>query len=328
MGLLVNGTWKDQWYDTEASEGEFIREDAQFRHWITPDGSPGPTGEGGFQAEPDRYHLYVSLACPWASRILIVRKLKKLETLIGLSIVHPDMLGNGWEFHESGFAGVNTRDDLFGAQCLHELYTRANASYSGRVTVPLLWDRKQSTIVSNESADLMCMLNTCFDGIGASRVNLRPDALVPDITHWNERIYHDVNNGVYKAGFATQQSAYEKACRTLFDALDELNERLADRRYLHGDTITETDWRLFTTLVRFDAVYFGHFKCNLRRIADYAHLSGYLRDLYQQPGIAETVHFAHIQRHYYYSHHTINPTRIVPLGPDLNLSQPHDRAAR
>ncbi len=325
MGLLIEGKWHDQWYDTDASDGEFVREGSSFRNWVTRDGSAGPTGEGGFPAQGGRYHLYVSLACPWASRALILRRLKGLEDMIGLSVVHPDMLENGWEFRDEGFAGVETRDGLYGSRYMHELYTRARADYSGRVTVPVLWDRETETIVNNESADIIRMLNEAFDGCGAEGPDYYPEDLRRDIDAINETVYEHVNNGVYRAGFATTQAAYEKAFVRLFDTLGELEQRLDGQRYLVGNRLTEADWRLFTTLVRFDAVYFGHFKCNLRRIADYPNLSNYLRDLYQVPGVAETVNMAHIKRHYYYSHATINPTRIVPAGPELDLLAGHDR---
>ncbi|MCG6121660.1 MAG: glutathione S-transferase family protein [Microvirga sp.] len=324
MGLLVEGKWRDDWYDTKSTGGRFKRQDSRFRNWVTPDGAPGPTGEGGFAAEPGRYHLYVSLACPWAHRTLIFRKLKGLEDAIGVSVVHWLMLDEGWTF-EPG-PGV-VADDVNGARVLHEVYTAADAGYTGRVTVPILWDKQRKTIVNNESADIIRMLNSAFDGVGAAAGDYYPEALRAEIDELNDRIYDTVNNGVYKSGFATTQDAYEEAVRPLFETLDALDERLATRRYLTGDTVTEADWRLFTTLVRFDAVYVGHFKCNLRRIADYRHISGYLRELHQWPGVRETVDFDHIKRHYYESHGTINPTGIVPLGPILDLDAPHGREA-
>ena len=323
MGLLVDGQWQDKWYDTEASGGRFVREDAGFRNWVTADGSAGPTGVGGFKAEANRYHLYVSLACPWAHRTTIYRKLKGLEDMISLSVVHPFMGDKGWTFAEG--AGV-IADPIVNASYLYEVYVAAKPDYTGRVTVPILWDKKTNTIVSNESSEIIRMLNSAFDEAGATDVNFLPKALLAEIDTINEFVYSAVNNGVYKAGFATTEAAYKEAVVTLFDALDTLEARLADQRYLLGDTITEADWRLFTTLVRFDAVYVGHFKCNIRRIVDYPNLWGYLRDLYQVPGIAETVSIEHIKAHYYTSHANINPTRIIPVGPLLDFNEPHDRA--
>ncbi len=322
MGLLVKGTWQDQWYDTDATGGEFQREEAQLRNWVTADGRPGPSGRGGFAAEPDRYHLYVSLACPWAHRTLILRRLKGLESLIGVSVVSPDMLDRGWSFNtEEGSSG----DRLYGLQYLHQLYTRNLSDYTGRVTVPVLWDRRYECIVSNESAEIIRMLNSAFDGLTGNRDDYYPESLRNAIDKVNALVYDTVNNGVYRAGFATAQDAYEKAFHALFDTLDRLEERLQRQRYLAGDRLTEADWRLFTTLIRFDPVYHGHFKCNLRRIEDYPALSNYVRELYQIEGVADTVDFSHIQRHYYYSHDMINPSRIVPAGPALNLDRPHDR---
>lgn len=323
MGLLVDGQWQDKWYDTEASGGRFVREDAGFRNWVTADGSAGPTGVGGFKAEANRYHLYVSLACPWAHRTTIYRKLKGLEDMISLSVVHPFMGDKGWTFAEG--AGV-IADPIVNASYLYEVYVAAKPDYTGRVTVPILWDKKTNTIVSNESSEIIRMLNSAFDEAGATDVNFLPKALLAEIDTINEFVYSAVNNGVYKAGFATTEAAYKEAVVMLFDALDTLEARLADQRYLLGDTITEADWRLFTTLVRFDAVYVGHFKCNIRRIVDYPNLWGYLRDLYQVPGIAETVSIEHIKAHYYTSHTNINPTRIIPVGPLLDFNEPHDRA--
>ncbi len=323
MGLLVDGQWQDKWYDTEASGGRFVREDAGFRNWVTADGSAGPTGVGGFKAEANRYHLYVSLACPWAHRTTIYRKLKGLEDMISLSVVHPFMGDKGWTFAEG--AGV-IADPIVNASYLYEVYVAAKPNYTGRVTVPILWDKKTNTIVSNESSEIIRMLNSAFDKAGATDVNFLPKALLTEIDTINEFVYSAVNNGVYKAGFATTEAAYKEAVVTLFDTLDTLEARLADQRYLLGDTITEADWRLFTTLVRFDAVYVGHFKCNIRRIVDYPNLWGYLRDLYQVPGIAETVSIEHIKAHYYTSHANINPTRIIPVGPVLDFNAAHDRA--
>ena len=323
MGLLVDGQWQDKWYDTKASEGRFEREDAGFRNWVTADGSAGPSGIGGFKAEPNRYHLYVSLACPWAHRTTIYRKLKGLEEMISLSIVHPFMGDKGWTFAEG--AGV-IADPIVKADYLYEVYIAAKPDYTGRVTVPILWDKETNTIVSNESSEIIRMFNSAFDEVGATAVSFLPTELLAEIDTVNEFVYSAVNNGVYKAGFATTEAAYKEAVITLFDALDTLESRLVDQRYLLGDTITEADWRLFTTLVRFDAVYVGHFKCNIRRIIDYPNLWGYLRDLYQVPGIAETVSIEHIKAHYYTSHANINPTRIIPVGPVLDFNDPHDRA--
>ncbi len=322
MGMLVDGVWQDRWYDTESTGGRFVRTNAVFRNWVTADGSPGPSGEGGFRAEAGRYHLYVSLACPWAHRTLIMRRLKRLEAMIGVSAVHWRMMEHGWTFEDG--PGV-IPDPIHGARYMHQVYTAAKPDYSGRVTVPVLWDKAKCTIVSNESAEIIRMMNTAFDGIGAKPGDYYPEDLRSEIDQLNARIYDSINNGVYKAGFATTQQAYEEAVRPLFEALDALDERLSSRRYLCGDRLTEADIRLFTTLVRFDPVYVGHFKCNLRRIADYPHLSGYLRDLYQTDGIAETVNMAHIKGHYYESHRNINPTGIVPVGPILDLDAPHGR---
>ncbi len=317
MGRLVDGQWKDEWYDTEASGGEFVREDPGWRNWVTADGSPGPTGEGGFEAAAGRYHLYVSLACPWAHRTLILRALKELDAVIGVSVVHPHMLEDGWTF-DAGFSG-STGDRLHGAAFLRELYVRAKPDYTGRVTVPVLWDTERNTIVSNESADIVRMLDSAFDAFTDVDAVFSPADLRADIDAINAEVYANVNNGVYRCGFATRQSAYEAAFEDLFTSLDALEVRLTGSRFLVGGVITEADWRLFTTLVRFDAVYFGHFKCNRRRIDDYPALSGYLRDLYQYPGVAGTVSLEQIKAHYYYSHHMINPTRIVPVGPALDL---------
>ncbi|WP_435004509.1 glutathione S-transferase family protein [Xanthomonas arboricola] len=322
MGLLVDGKWQDSWYDTDKSGGRFERSQSQFRNWVTRDGSPGPHGDGGFQAAPRRYHLYVSLACPWAHRTLIFRRLKGLESMIDVSVVHWLMGKQGWTFAPGpGVVG----DALHQAQHLYEVYLKADPQYSGRVTVPVLWDRERNTVVSNESADIIRMFNSAFDAVGAAPGDFYPAPLREQIDAINARVYDTVNNGVYKAGFATTQAAYEEAVVPLFESLDWLDARLGQQRYLCGDRLTEADWRLFTTLVRFDAVYVGHFKCNLRRIADYPQLSGYLRELYQMPGIAETVNFQHIKHHYYQSHDMINPTGIVPLGPVLDLQAPHGR---
>lgn len=322
MGLLIDGQWHDQWYDTDSNDGRFVRSEAQFRNWVTADGSPGPTGEGGFAAEAGRYHLYVSLACPWAHRTLIFRQLKQLESMISVSVVNPLMLERGWTFEDD--EGV-VPDPLHKARYLYQVYTAADANYSGRVTVPLLWDKKQNRPVNNESSEIIRMLNSAFDGIGAAPGDYYPQALQSEIERINARIYDTVNNGVYKAGFATTQAAYEEAVHALFATLDDLDALLAKRRYLLGEQLTEADWRLFTTLIRFDAVYYGHFKCNLRRIKDYQHLSAYTRELYQWPGVAKTVNVKHIKDHYYRSHGTINPTGVVPAGPLLDFDRPHGR---
>jgi len=322
MGLLVDGKWQDRWYSTAATGGRFVRSDSQYRNWVTPDGAPGPSGKGGFEAEPGRYHLYVSSACPWAHRTLIFRALKRLEDVISISVVHHYLGADGWTFvAEDGATG----DTLYGLDYLHQIYTRADPRHSGRVTVPVLWDKKRETIVNNESAEIIRMLNSAFDEWGDAALDLYPQRLREEIDRINALVYPAINNGVYRAGFATSQEAYEEAFRTLFEALDTVEERLSRHRYLVGERLTEADWRLFTTLLRFDPVYVGHFKCNLRRIADYPNLSNYLRDLFQVPGVAETVNLHHIKTHYYGSHTTINPTRIVPVGPELDHGAPHDR---
>lgn len=321
MGLLIDGIWHDSWYDTKKSGGKFVREDARFRNWITPDGAAGPSGSGGFKAEAGRYHLYVSLACPWAHRTVIFRKLKGLEDLIGLTVVHPHMLENGWEFDkETG------GDPIGGHDFLHQVYTSVAPDYTGRVTVPVLWDKQTNTIVSNESSEIIRMFNSAFDRLTGNRLDFYPEALRSGIDALNDFVYPRINNGVYRAGFATTQPAYEEAFDSLFAALDEVEARLSTSRFLIGDTQTEADWRLFTTLIRFDAVYHGHFKTNLKRIEDYPNISNYVRDLYQTPGVAGTVDFRHIKEHYYVSQRTINPTQVVPKGPVLNYDRPHDRA--
>lgn len=322
MGLLVDGTWHDAWYDTSKTGGRFERSKSQFRDFVTRDGAPAEGRTRGFKAEPGRYHLYVSYACPWAHRTLIFRKLKKLENVISFSVVHHFMGENGWTFlKEDGATG----DDLYGLDYLHQIYTRADAQYSGRVTVPVLWDKQTETIVSNESAEIIRMLNEAFDEWGDASLDFYPEPLRAEIDEVNALVYDNVNNGVYRAGFATTQEAYEEAFSQLFATLDKLEDRLSSQRYLVGNRLTEADWRLFTTLVRFDAVYVGHFKCNLRRIEDYPNLSNYLRELFQVPGIAETVNMLHIKAHYYGSHKTINPSGIVPVGPEVDYSRPHDR---
>ncbi len=311
MGLLQDGKWVDQWYDTKATKGHFKRSSAQFRNWITADGAAGPSGAGGFKAEAGRYHLYVSYACPWAHRALIFRALKGLEGMISVSVVDWFMGANGWTFTVGG----ETEDGLWGLDFMHQVYTKADPHYSGRVTVPALWDKQQDTIVSNESAEIIRMFNAAFDGVGAREGDFYPEARRPEIDTINERVYDTLNNGVYKAGFATTQAAYEAAVMPLFETLDWLEDMLDGREYLTGNTLTEADWRLFTTLIRFDPVYVGHFKCNLKRIMDYPNLSAYTARLYSHAGVAETVRMDHIKNHYYGSHETINPSRVIPVGP-------------
>jgi putative glutathione S-transferase len=321
MGLLVDGRWQDKWYES-SKDGAFQREQAQRRNWLTTDGKPGPTGVGGFAAEPGRYHLYVSLACPWAHRTLILRKLKGLESLIDVSVVSWLMLENGWTFDQN--LG-STGDKLDHFEFMHQRYTADTADYTGRVTVPVLWDKQQKRIVSNESSEIIRMFNGAFDDLTGNDLDFYPAPLRGEIDALNERIYPAVNNGVYRAGFATSQQAYEAAFDEVFAELDHLEQLLGANRYLAGEYLTEADIRLFTTLIRFDAVYYGHFKCNLRRIADYPNLSNWLREIYQWPGIAETVDFTHIKHHYYASHRTINPTGVVPKGPAQDFTAAHDR---
>ena len=323
MGLLVNGVWSATWYDTEKSGGKFVRENASFRNWITKDGRAGPTGDNGFMAESGRYHLFVSHACPWAHRTIIFRHVKSLKDHISISVVHPLMLDNGWTFEIDEFA---TGDILYGCDFLYQIYQMAYPDYTGRVTVPVLWDKQTKQIVSNESSEIIRMFNSAFDAVTGNDLNFCPVEKLDSIEKVNDDVYHNINNGVYKAGFATRTSAYEQAVINLFDALDRVELRLTENRFLMGKYLTEADWRLFTTLVRFDPVYVGHFKCNLRRIADYPVLSGYLRELYQMPGIAETVVMSHIKSHYYASHLNLNPTGIVPRGPLLDYLAPHGRA--
>ena len=323
MGWLVDGMWMDKRQDTRETKGRFIRPATRYRNFVTPDGQPGPTGEGGFAAQAGRYHLYVSLACPWAHRTLIFRKLKKLEDVISVSVVSYHMGSLGWTFDRlSGSTG----DSVNNATRLSEIYLKADPRFSGRVTVPVLWDKERQTIVNNESAEIIRMFNSAFDGFTDETTDYCPEPLREEIDRINAYIYENINNGVYRAGFATTQEAYDEAFHALFDALETVERRLFGQRYLVNSTLTEADWRLFTTLVRFDAVYHGHFKCNLRRIIDYPSLSNYLRDLYQIPGVADTVNIDHIKRHYYGSHRDINPTGIVPLGPSLDFAAPHDRA--
>ncbi|MBT5413008.1 MAG: glutathione S-transferase family protein [Rhodospirillaceae bacterium] len=322
MGVMIEGRWRGDRNDFPRENGRFVRQASGFRNWITPDGAPGPSGEGGFGAEAGRYHLYVSLACPWACRTLILRKLKGLEDAITVSVVEPKMGDEGWVFGEGPGA---TKDTVNGFDRLHEVYAKADPDYTGRVVVPVLWDKQQETIVNNESSEIIRMLNGAFGAAGAEGPDYYPEELRAEIDAINAPVYEHVNNGVYKAGFASSQEAYEDAVAKLFETLDMLEARLAERRYLAGDRITEADWRLFTTLVRFDPVYHGHFKCNLRRLIDYRNLWAYTRALYQAPGIPETVDFDHIKTHYYWSHAGINPTRIVPSGPVLDFGAPHGR---
>ncbi|HEX5079110.1 MAG TPA: glutathione S-transferase family protein [Geminicoccaceae bacterium] len=321
MGQLVDGVWRDE-APAAGGDGRFHRANTQFRNWITADGSPGPTGKGGFKAERGRYHLYVSLACPWAHRTLIMRRLKHLEDAIDVSVVHWHLGRNGWEFRAGPGA---TGDRLHGFDYLHQVYTRARSDYTGRASVPVLWDKEAGTIVNNESAEIIRMLNAAFDRVGADGPDFYPAGLRPAIDAINDRVYETVNNGVYRAGFARSQEAYEEAAGALFATLDDLEELLASQRYLAGERVTEADWRLFTTLVRFDAVYVGHFKCNLRRLVDYPKLWTYARELYQVPGVAGTVDFHHIKHHYYGSHKSVNPTGIVPIGPAIDWNLPHGR---
>lgn len=314
-GYLKNGQWHEGWYDTQATQGEFIRTQAAFRSWITADGS------GDYPAEPDRYRLYASLACPWAHRTLIAMAVKKLDEVVPISIVEPVMSDQGWAFSDA------LPDHANGFAYLHQLYTATRADYHGRVTVPVLWDTKTRIIVNNESSDILRMLNQAFNAFGDDDVDLYPESLRDDINRINEFVYDNINNGVYRCGFASSQTAYEHAFARLFDALDRVESLLASSPYLVGPTVTEADWRLFTTLVRFDAVYYGHFKCNRNRIEDFPHLSRYLRKLYLVPNVASTVDIDHIKRHYYMSHPHINPSRIVPVGPQLKFCAPVDLAA-
>ena len=322
MGKLIDGVWHDVGYDTKKTGGRFVRRESQFRNWVTADGA------SGFAAEPGRYHLYVSLACPWAHRTLIFRRLKGLQDVVSVSVVHWHMAENGWEFGTGDRDGSHcTGDRLGGRAYLHQLYSDAEADYTGRVTVPVLWDTRTHTIVNNESSEIIRMFNSAFDAWGDAGLDLYPADLRGEIDALNETVFQKVNNGVYRVGFATSQAAYEEAFDELFATLDELEARLARQRYLLGDRMSEADWRLFTTLLRFDPVYYGHFKCNRRRLIDFPHLWAYTRELYQVPGVAETVNFHHIKHHYYESHRTINPTGVVPKGPDVNFSEPHGRDA-
>ena len=323
MGLLVDGVWHDTWYDTESSGGKFERKQAKFRNWITADGQAGPSGSSGFTPDSGRYHLYVSFACPWAHRTLIFRRLKGLEDHIGISVVHPDMLKDGWTFETDDHGA--TGDTLYGLRFARDIYTKADPKFSGRVTVPILWDKERQTIVSNESSEIIRMLNSAFDGLTGNSDDYWPADLRAAIEPINDRIYDTLNNGVYKSGFATTQAAYDEAVVPLFETMDWLDMHLKSNRYLMGDVLTEADWRLFTTLVRFDPVYHLHFKCNKKRVIDYPHLWAYTRELFQVQGVAQTVNFDHIVRHYHYSHETINPHRIIPINPDLDFMAPHGR---
>lgn len=323
MGQLVDGNWTTEWYDTVKTGGAFQRTTAGFRNWITPDGSPGPSGEGGFAAQSGRYHLYVSLACPWAHRTLIFRALKGLAPHIGVDVVHPDMLSDGWEFR-TDFPGA-TGDTLSGHRFMRDVYLAADPLVSGRVTVPVLWDRQRRTIVSNESSEIIRMFNSAFNGLTGDTQDFWPSDLQQAIEAVNSRIYETLNNGVYRCGFATSQTAYDAAATALFDTLDWLEERLSSNRYLMGDRLTEADWRLFPTLVRFDPVYHTHFKCNRKWLREYKALWAYTRELYQWPGVADTVSFDHIVRHYHFSHETINPHRIIPINPVIDWHEPHRR---
>lgn len=321
MGMLVDGKWHDTWYDTKKTGGHFKRKDSSFRNWITQNGNAGPSGKAGFKAEKDRYHLYISYACPWAHRTLIFRKLKGLEDVINISIVDYSMGSNGWEFRDRDGATV---DHLHNVKFMHEIYTKAVPDYTGRVTVPVLWDKKTNKIVSNESSEIIRMMNSAFVDFSHSTYDYYPEELHSEINEINELVYSNINNGVYKCGFATTQEAYDANFINLFEKLDLIDERLGNSRFLVGNQITEADWRLFTTLIRFDAVYVGHFKCNKKRIEDYNHLSSYLRELYQVSGIAETVNMYHIKQHYY-GLESVNPTGIVASGPELNFDTPHGR---
>lgn len=318
MGLLVNGHWQDTWYKSQ--QGEFVREDAIFRHWVTADGRKGHTGKDGFKAESGRYHLYVSLACPWAHRTLIFRQLKQLQEHIGVTVVDAKMLENGWEFSE-----VSTDNPLGDLNFAYEVYTAAKSDYTGRVTVPILWDKQQNTIVSNESSEIIRMFNSAFNHITGNTDDYYPEDLRSAIETINADVYENINNGVYRAGFATSQAAYERAYDRLFSSLDQVEQTLSQQSFLTGERITEADWRLFTTLIRFDSVYYGHFKTNKKRIEDYHNIANYVRQLYQYPGVAQTVDFEHIKTHYYFSHTTINPTQVVPKGPYIDYLRPHNR---
>jgi len=323
MAMMIRGELQQDWLEKEIEDGDFKRMESTFRNWITADGSAGPSGEAGFPAEPGRYHLYISHACPWAHRTVIFRKLKKLESVIGLSIVEPDMLEQGWFFSDDKQSPYI--DHLYGFKYIHQLYTLADKTFTGQITVPVLWDKQKKTIVNNESSEIIRMLNSAFQQYTDVSTDYYPNELRDDIDSINELVYENINNGVYRCGFATTQQAYGTAFHKLFNALDQIESILAQQRYLTGKTLTDADWRLFTTLVRFDAVYVGHFKCNLRRILDYPNIWNYLKELYQQPGIATTIDLDYIKRHYYFSHTSINPSQIIPLGPELDFETAHDR---
>ncbi len=325
MGRLIDGQWSTEWYDTKSTGGKFVRQDASFRNWITVDGAAGPTGKAGFKTETGRYHLYVSLACPWAHRTLIFRQLKGLVDHITVDVVHPDMLDQGWTFETDD--GAAQGDSLFGSTHAYQIYQKADPKVTSRVTVPILWDKHTNSIVSNESSEIIRMFNSAFDGITGNTADYWPEAMRDDIESVNEPIYHTLNNGVYKSGFATAQDAYTDAVTKLFETMDWLEERLSNNRYLMGDALTEADWRLFTTLVRFDLVYHLHFKCNRSRVMDLPNLWAYTRELYQMDGIAGTCDFGHIVRHYHYSHETINPNRIIPINPVIDWMEPHGRGS-
>ncbi|MDH5518408.1 MAG: glutathione S-transferase family protein [Gammaproteobacteria bacterium] len=324
MGMLINGELADSWLDKEISEGEFKRMESTFRHWITADGSAGPSGNAGFKAEAGRYHLYVSDACPWAHRTVIFRTLKQLQSIISISYVEAEMLDDGWTFSRDG----KYKDDLFGFEYVYQLYQKADKNFTGQITVPILWDKKTSTIVNNESSEIIRMFNTAFNELTSDKSDYYPAALQDRINTINQPIYDNINNGVYRCGFSTTQQAYEKAFDRLFNELENVEQVLSKQRYLAGDQLTEADWRLFTTLVRFDAVYVGHFKCNLKRIIDYDNLSNFMRELYQMPGIADTIDIDYCKRHYYVSHTSVNPTQIIPKGPALDFMAPHNRAEK
>jgi len=324
MGMLIKGELVDNWLDKEIDEGEFKRMESTFRHWVTVDGKAGPTGNAGFKAEPGRYHLYISDACPWAHRTLIFRQLKTLQNIIGVSYVEADMLDDGWTFANKG----KYKDNLYNFKYAYQLYQKADSNFTGQITVPVLWDKKLETIVNNESSEIIRMLNSAFNEFTDVKTDYYPVELRDEIDKLNQPIYDKINNGVYRCGFATTQAAYELAFDNLFNELDNVENILSKQRYLTGKKITEADWRLFTTLIRFDAVYVGHFKCNKKRISDYPNLSNYVRELYQIPGIKETVDFDYIKRHYYFSHTSVNPTQIIPKGPALNFNLQHDRAEK
>jgi len=322
MGRLENGVWIDQWHNTKETKGRYVRKPSIFRNWITADGEAGPTGKGGFLAEKDRYHLYISWACPWAHRTLIFRAIKGLENMVFISGVNAIMCSKGWTF-DNGYGVIP--DNINHSKYLYEVYLKEDNSYSGRVTVPLLWDKKTSRIVNNESADIIRMFNSAFDNIGAKEGDYYPDNLTDKIDNMNDFIYQNINNGVYRSGFATTQDAYDEAIETLFSGLDKLDHILSKQRYLIGNIITEADWRLLPTLLRFDSVYHGHFKCNKRKLKEYDNLFNYAKELYQFPGISDTYDDKYSKEHYYGSHETINPSGVIAHGPEFEFDQPHNR---